>query len=263
MEECKSPEAEALVAAVRGPNQAASDATRVEAEAYAAVAAVQAGVDARRAEALAAVQAESGGRCAAAASVAATAAPAAPSVFSPSPAGSEAAGVTSAEVLTWQGQVSGEFARIGADMIRLKATMDRLLASVETLQDAVAGGASRAENMEAMVQQFMDNVGDRQPAPRDSGDARERQLQKSQLTDDAALWKKMASRKHWVLRGRIPPNIGDSAADIQSFVGEDVNVTTSVATQLRAISDFDVRLVQKTHKTKQGKKEHELDRTRA
>ena len=58
MEECKSPEAEALVAAaIRGPNVAASNATRVEAEAYAAVAAVQAGVDARRAEALAAVQA--------------------------------------------------------------------------------------------------------------------------------------------------------------------------------------------------------------
>ena len=55
MEECKSSQAEALAAAaVRGPNQAASDATRVEAEAYAAVAAVQAGVDACRAEALAA-----------------------------------------------------------------------------------------------------------------------------------------------------------------------------------------------------------------
>ena len=51
----------------------------------------------------------------------------------------------------------------------------------------------------------------------------------------------MASRKHWVLRGRIPPNIGDSAADIQPFVGEAVNVTTAVATHLRVISDFDVR----------------------
>ena len=50
----------------------------------------------------------------------------------------------------------------------------------------------------------------------------------------------MASRKHWVLRGRIPPNIGDSAADIQPFVGEAVNVTTAVTTQLRAIIDFDV-----------------------
>ena len=51
----------------------------------------------------------------------------------------------------------------------------------------------------------------------------------------------MASRKHWVLRGHIPPNIGDSAADIQPFVGEAVNVTTAVATRLRAICDFDVR----------------------
>ena len=242
MEECKSPEAEALVAAaVRGPYVAASDA-RVEAEAYAAVAAVQAGVDARRAEALAAVQAGSEGRRAAAASVAATSAPAtaAPSLFSPSPAGSNAAGVTSAEVLLCQGQVSGEFARIDGDVIRLKSTMDRLLASVETLQDAVACGASRVENVEAMLQQFMGNVGDRQPAPRDSGDVRERQLRKSQINDDTALLKNMASRKHWVLRGRIPPNIGDSAADIQSFVGEAVNVTTSAATQIRGISDFDV-----------------------
>ena len=108
-------------------------------------------------------------------------------------------------------------------------------------QDSVAGGASKTENVEAMLPQFIDNFADRQPAPRDSGDATERHVQRSQLTDDTALWKNMASRKHWVLRGRIPPNIGDSAADIQSFVGEAVNVRTSVVTQLRAISDFDVR----------------------
>ena len=65
--------------------------------------------------------------------------------------------------------------------------MDRRLASFETLQDAVAGGASKVENVEAMLQQFMDNVADRQPAPRDSGDVRERQVQNSQLTDDTAL----------------------------------------------------------------------------
>ena len=185
MEECKFPEAEALVAAVvRGPNVAGSYA-RVEAEAFAAVADVPAGVDARRAEALAAVQAESEGRRAAAASVAATAAPAtaAPYLFNHSPAGSEAAGVTLAGVLLWQGQVSGEFARIDGDVIRLKSTMDQLLASVETLQHAVAGGASNVDNVEAILQQFMDNVGDRRPAPRDSGNVRERQLQISQLTE--------------------------------------------------------------------------------
>ena len=183
MEECKSPEAEALVAAdVRGPNQAASDATRIEAEAYAAFAAVQARVDARRAEALAAVQAESDGRRAAAASTDATAASAtaAASLLSPSPAVSEAAGVTSAEVLHWQGRVPGEFARIDGDVFRLKSSTDQLLASFESLQVAVAGGASKIENVDAMLQQFMDNFADRQPAPRDSGDARERQVQKSQ-----------------------------------------------------------------------------------
>ena len=201
------------------------------------------GTDARRAEALAAVQAESEGRRAAAALAAATAASAtaAPSLLSPSPAVSEAAGVTSAEVLHWQGQVSGEFARIDGDVFRLKSTMDQLRASFETLQDAVAGGASKTENVGAMLQRVIDNFADRQPAPRDSGDARERHVQTSQLFDDTVLWKKMVPRKHWVLRGCIPPSIGDSAADIQSFVDEAVNVTTAVATQLRAISDFGVR----------------------
>ena len=144
-------------------------------------------------------------------------------------------------MLHWQRQVSGEFARIDGDVFRLKSTMDQLLASFETLQDAVAGGASKTENVEAMLQQFIDNFADRQPAPRNSGDARERHVQNSQLTDDTALWKNTAYIKHWVLRGRIPPNIGDSATDIKSFAGEGVNVTTAVSTQLRAISDFDVR----------------------
>ena len=160
IEGCKSPEAEALVAAaVPGPNRAAFAAARVEAEARAAVAAVHAGVDARRAEALASVKAESEGRRAAAASAAATAASAtaAPSLLSPSPAVSEAAGVTSAKVLRGQGQVSGEFARTDGDVFRLKSTMDPLLASFKTLQDAVAGGASKTEHVEAMLQQFIDN----------------------------------------------------------------------------------------------------------
>ena len=176
------------------------------------------------------MQAESEGRRAAAASAAATAASAtaAPSLLSPSHAWSEAAGVTWAEVLHWQWQVSGEIARTDGDVFRSKSTMGQLLASFATLQDAVAGGASKIENVETMLQQFIDNFAYRQPAPRDSGDARERQDQKSQLTNGTTLWKKMASRRRWVLRGFIPPNIGHSAADIQSFVGEAFNVTTSV-----------------------------------
>ena len=112
--------------------------------------------------------------------------------------------------------MSGEFARIDENVFRLESTMNQLLASFETLQDAVAGGAPKTENVETMLQQFIDNFADRQPASRDSGDAKERHVQNSQLTDDTALWKMMASRNHWVLRGRIPPNISDSARRISS-----------------------------------------------
>ena len=99
------------------------------------------------------MQAESEGRRAAAASAAATAASAtaAPSLLSPSHAWSEAAGVTWSEVLHWQWQVSSEIARTDGDVFRLKSTMDQLLASFETLQHAVAGGASNIENVEAML----------------------------------------------------------------------------------------------------------------
>ena len=79
--------------------------------------------------------------------------------------------------------------------------MDQLLASFETLQDAVAGvlfyffilrrmgkgGASKTENVEAILQQFIDNFAGRQPAPRDSREARERHVQKSQFTEK--IWR--------------------------------------------------------------------------
>ena len=48
------------------------------------------------------------------------------------------------------------------------------------------------------------------------------------------------ARKLWIIRGRIPPNLGDSPADLQSFVGEAIHVTANVASQLRSFSSFDV-----------------------
>ena len=92
--------------------------------------------------------------------------------------------------------MSGEFARIDGDVFRLKSTMDQLLASFETLQDAMAGGASKTDSVEALLQQFIDNFADRQPPPRISGDTRERHAQKSQFTGDTAPWKKMAGKSH-------------------------------------------------------------------
>ncbi|MEO9587540.1 MAG: hypothetical protein ABJG23_09175 [Marinobacter sp.] len=77
-------------------------------------------------------------------------------------------------------------------------------------------------------------------ASRDSRDAREWLLQKSQLVDEAALWGTSCPQRHWILRGRIPHILGYSPADIQTFVGESFNVTARVATQLRSVNVFDV-----------------------
>ncbi|MEP5245426.1 MAG: hypothetical protein ABJ111_00040, partial [Alphaproteobacteria bacterium] len=77
-------------------------------------------------------------------------------------------------------------------------------------------------------------------ASHDSRDARERLLQKSQLVDEAALWRKSGPQRHWILRGRILHDLGDSPARIQAFVGESVNVAARVAAQLRSLGDFDV-----------------------
>ena len=48
----------------------------------------------------------------------------------------------------------------------------------------------------------------------------------------------MPSRNHCLLRGRPPPNHGESAAGIHSFVGKVVIVTAMVGAQLRAVSNF-------------------------
>ena len=54
-------------------------------------------------------------------------------------------------------------------------------------------------------------------------------------------WDKVnTAGKLWIIRGRIPPNLGDSLADLQSFMGEAIHVSANVASQLRSFSSFDV-----------------------
>lgn len=86
----------------------------------------------------------------------------------------------------------------------------------------------------------MDNHAARSGASRDDGDVSEDLVQKSQLSDDTALWENTSSRRHWLVRGRIPPGFGEFPADMQAFVGESVNVTAIVADQLWSLSGFDV-----------------------
>ena len=86
----------------------------------------------------------------------------------------------------------------------------------------------------------MENNPDR-VAYRNDGDAQERQRQKAQLATEMANWNKVnIARKLWIIRGGIPPNLGDSPADLQSFVEEAIHVAANVASLLRSFSSFDV-----------------------
>ena len=104
-----------------------------------------------------------------------------------------------------------------------------MAASFASLKDVVATASAQVSHLEIAMQQFIENQAAQGGPSRQRDDARERLLQKSQLNEDAAAWKKPNSRKHWFVRGRIPPNIGEAPADIQAFVGEGAHVTARVA----------------------------------
>ena len=143
--------------------------------------------------------------------------------------------VSSADVVRWSGEVEGEVRRVPLHV-------EEISGSLSALQDTVATCSSQYSHLEIVLQQLVGNHAARSDASRDRGDVRERLMHKSQLIDDAALWKNTSSRRHWLIRGRIPPAISESPADIQAFVEESVNVTARVADQLRSLNGFDVAL---------------------
>ena len=115
-----------------------------------------------------------------------------------------------------------------------------LSAIASSSREAAAACTDQVASLDIMVRQFMENNAGR-VASRDDGDAQEQQRQKAQLATEMTTWNKVnTARKLWIIRGRIPPNLGDSPADLQSFVGEAIHVTANVASQLRLFSSFDV-----------------------
>ena len=139
---------------------------------------------------------------------------------------------------TWARQVEAEFARVHE---RLDDNFAELSATASSSREAAAACADQVANLDIMVRQFVKNNSGR-VASRDDGDAQERQRQKAQLATEMTTWNKVnTARKLWIIRGRIPPNLGDSPADLQAFVGEAIHVVTAnVASQLRSFSSLDV-----------------------
>ena len=146
----------------------------------------------------------------------------------------------SEDIVRWMSHMEGRVDSVDERVSAVSAKVDDLAASFASVRDVVDATSAQVSHLEIAMQQFIENQAAQGGPSRQGGDARERLLQKSQLSEDAAAWKKPNSRKHWFVRGRIPPNIGEAPADIQAFVGEGVHVTARVAAQLRSLSDFDV-----------------------
>ena len=96
-----------------------------------------------------------------------------------------------------------------------------------------------------MVKQSVVNVGaaaSNGESPAAGKSAREKQMRKLELGNDVAMWRKLGSRRQWVLRGRIPTATGESVADLQALLGDILEETPEVAQQLRSMGGFDMLL---------------------
>ena len=111
----------------------------------------------------------------------------------------------------------------------ISSRVEEIAGSISLIKDALSMCSPQCYHFEIAMQQLVDNHAARSDASRDVGGVRERLMQKSQLSVDAALWNKTSSRRHWLIRGRISPSLGESPTDLQAFVGESVNVTSRVA----------------------------------
>ena len=149
----------------------------------------------------------------------------------------DGAALPSNDLATWARQVEAEFAPFHA---RLDETFAEIFATTSSSREVATACADQVAHFAIILPQVVENNSG-PVASRDDGDARERQRQKAQLTTEMATWNKVnTARKLWIIRGRIPPNLGDSPANLQSFVGEAIHVTANVASQLRSFSFFDV-----------------------
>ena len=111
---------------------------------------------------------------------------------------------TSEDIVRWMSQMEGEVCSVKGSVSTVSAKVDGLDASFASLKDVVAAASSQVSYLEIAMQQFIDNRAAQGGPSRQGDDARERLLQKSQLSEDSAAWKKPNSRKHWFVRGRIP-----------------------------------------------------------
>ena len=71
------------------------------------------------------------------------------------------------------------------------------LSALQHVKTPWATCSSQCSRLEIALQQLVDNHAAKSDPSRDGEDVRERLMQKLQLKNEAALWKKTSSRRHW------------------------------------------------------------------
>ena len=97
------------------------------------------------------------------------------------------ASLTSAELVRWAEQMEVEIARFkGA----IEEKVKELTASASSMRDGATACAAQSAHLEIAFQLFVDNHADCALTSRDDGHSRERLRQRTQLSEDTALWKR-------------------------------------------------------------------------
>ena len=160
--------------------------------------------------------------------------------------------VTRGETETWERDGRIEMERrerhIQDEFTEVQFRFEVLAGKIEEVVDVADGVekmSGQMDQLQRMVQQVIDNSkpDDAEVASNVDGpgrSARERQMQKLELGNDVALWRKLGPRRHWFMRDRIPPSTGESVTDQQAMLGDMLEVTTEVAQQLRSLGGFEI-----------------------
>ena len=111
--------------------------------------------------------------------------------LSASPAGE--AMVSPADLIRCSEQVEGVVRRVASMVEQFSGT----LSALQHVKTPWATCSSQCSRLEIALQQLVDNHAAKSDPSRDGEDVRERLMQKLQLKNEAALWKKTSSRRHW------------------------------------------------------------------
>ena len=101
--------------------------------------------------------------------------------------------IRAADMAQWMGQVERQFGLVRDELLADTAITD---VSIAGIQNEVLTCAAQGAHLTIVLQQVAANQAVQGDASRVGGDARERLVQKSQIVDEAAIWRMSGPQRH-------------------------------------------------------------------